>query len=210
MCTVAVIDMVRFCWILGSHRTPWLFIARQQRLTKINICRWAFCVWWVVWEPPARWIVLSEKMFFFLFKKKIWISEAPLPVSLDSTRINQSGKEIISSPQKINHISAFQTTSKPAKSLCHCWFSLFLFFIFQKIFFSSFFEVFIAFVLSPTAACCFLYFFFNQQYYSQLMASPSVTCVRREESNHWFLALKAACFHKSPSWFPIFLFFLQQ
>lgn len=28
MCTAAAIDMVRFCWILESHRTPLLFIAR--------------------------------------------------------------------------------------------------------------------------------------------------------------------------------------
>lgn len=50
--------------------------------------------------------------------------------------------------------------------------------------------------MQPTAACCFLYFFFNQQYYSQLVASPSVTCVRQEESNHWILALRAACLEK--------------
>lgn len=36
------------------------------------------------------------------------------------------------------------------------------------------------------------------------MASPSVTCVRQEESNYWILALRSACLHKSPSCFPVF------
>lgn len=36
------------------------------------------------------------------------------------------------------------------------------------------------------------------------MASPSVTCVRQEESNYWILALSSACLHKSPSCFPVF------
>lgn len=57
----------------------------------------------------AKW----ENVFLSFFKKKKWISEAPLPVSLDSTRINQSGKEIIPPPKKKSHISIsnnFQTS----------------------------------------------------------------------------------------------------
>lgn len=111
----AVIDMVRFCWIFGSHRTPRLFIARQQRLTKINICRWAFCVWCVVWEPHARWIVLSEKMFFFLFLKKkkmnIWSTTPSLPGLNQNKSVRQGNHS--TPPKKKSHINIsnnFQTS----------------------------------------------------------------------------------------------------
>lgn len=42
-------------------------------------------------------------------------------------------------------------------------------------------------VLKPTAACCFLYFFLINNIipiFRPLVASPSVTCVRLEESNY--------------------------
>lgn len=58
------------------------------------------------------------------------------------------------------------------------------------------------FVMQPTAACCFLYFLLINNIiliFSPLVASPSVTCVRQEESNYWILALRSACFHESPS-----------
>lgn len=48
-------------------------------------------------------------------------------------------------------------------------------------------------------------FLFNQQYYSHLQASPSVTCVRQEQSNYWMLASRS--FVKVPH---AFCFFLQQ
>lgn len=64
-------------------------------------------------------------------------------------------------------------------------------------------------VLWPTAACCFLYFFLINNIipiFKPLVASPSVTSVRQEESNYWILPLRSACLRKSPSCFPAFFY----
>lgn len=81
-----------------------------------------------------------------------------------------------------------------------------LFLLFASFIYSNFPSLLFLFVF-PTAACCFLYFFLINNIipiFRPLVASPSVTCVRQEESNYGILALRSARLHKSPPCFPLF------
>lgn len=182
--------------ILKNHHSH----TRAQRGTQLNICRWAsmFEGWS---EHQTAQSQINNNFHKYLEHNSKSLTNHP-------EYISQTIKSLLNFPYQQFKQPPIQTcVDRP--SLIVSLLVLFLFPSSIDSYFLSFLSLFClpSSVLSPTAACCFLYFFLINNIipiFRPLVASPSVTCVRQEESNYWILALRSARLHKSPSCFPVF------